>query len=260
MNIIVFSKDRPPQLELFIRSFKTYVKNADNHTIKVIYLATNEQYILGYNKLMAMNYPNIIYVKEERFYENVLQLIDPTDEHIVFFSDDNIFKNKYDFYDKQMDIFNRDKDIACISLRLHPRLTYCYPQNIPQTPPKFDENYIFYWRGLPGDYGYPMSVDGHIFRTKDIYPALKRGRYPNPTMLENYLVMNTLRAPKMICYDKSIIVNNPCNRASSCAGNIHGTIELSELNSYFLEGKLISLDNIDGIENISCHQEIQIQY
>ena len=122
------------------------------------------------------------------------------------------------------------------------------------------ENNTFYWRGQDGDYGYPMSVDGHIFRTKELYPILRGGKYANPTNFENFLVINSLRAPKMMCYDESIIVNNPCNRASGTAGNIHGSIDLSELNTYFLEGKLISLDNVDGIQNVACHQEIEIKY
>lgn len=260
MNITIFSKNRAAQLELFIRSFKTYVKNSDNYTLKIIYLYTEPQYEKGYDKLISMNFPNVSYTKEGNFAQNIIDSINISDPHIVFFSDDNIFKNHYEFYDEQMKIFNADKEILCVSLRLHPRLTYCYPQNIPQTPPKFMEYHTFYWPGQSGDYGYPMSVDGHIFRTAELYPILNMRNYANPTNLENFLVMNTIRLPKMICYDKSIIVNNPCNRASGTAGNIHGSIDLSELNTYFLEGKLITLDNIDGIENISCHQEIEIKY
>ena len=260
MNIIIFSKNRAAQLELFIRSFKKYVKNADDYTLKIVYQPTEPQYEEGYKKLMGMDYLNIVYVKETNFHKNIVDFIDPTDGHIVFFSDDNIFKNEYDFYDEKMDIFNADKEIGVLSLRLHPRLTFCYSMNIPQPQPEFMENNIFYWRGQTGDYGYPMSVDGHIFRTEDVYPAIKNGYFPNPTMMENFLVGHSIRAPKMICYDKSLIVNNPCNRAATVHGNIHGNVDLSDLNKYFLEGKLISMENIDGIENTACHQEIEIIY
>jgi len=260
MNIIVFSKNRAAQLELFIRSFKTYVKDPEKYELRVIYLPTEPQYDDGYKKLIEMGYKNIVYVKETVFYQDIVNFIDSNDKHLVFFSDDNIFKNHIDFDDDYIKQFDVDKEIACISLRLHPKLTFCYPMNIPMTPPQFMIDNTFYWKGLPGDYGYPMSVDGHIFRTDELLPTLQRGRFPNPTMLENFLVGNTLHSPKMLCYDKSIIVNNPCNRASTCAGNIHGKVDLQELNRKFLNGQLISLDNIDGIENISCHQEIEIKY
>jgi hypothetical protein len=69
-----------------------------------------------------------------------------------------------------------------------------------------------------------------------------------------------MRQPKMICYDKSIIVNNPCNKVQTVNGNIHGNVNTIDLNNNFLEGKIISMKNIDGIENISCHQEIEIIY
>jgi hypothetical protein len=62
----------------------------------------------------------------------------------------------------------------------------------------------------------------------------------------------------MICYDKSIIVNNPCNKVQTNNPNLHGSEDQQELNKSFLDGKIISLENIDGIDNISCQQEIKI--
>jgi hypothetical protein len=261
MNITVFSKNRAAQLELFIRSFKKYVKNADNYSIKIIYLYTEPRYEEGYNKLIEMGYPNIQYIKETNFKQDVINCININKKHTVYFVDDNIFKNYFDFYDEQMRIFNEDNEIVCRSLRLHPRLKYCYPMNnLPMTSPKFMDHNVFYWTGLEGDYGYPMSVDGHIFRTEQIYPYIIHTPYSSPTMFEGYMAAQPIRLPKMICYDKSIVVNNPCNKVQTVNGNIHGNIQISDLNERFLAGQLISLDNIDGIENISCHQEIEIKY
>lgn len=260
MNIIVFSKNRAAQLELFIRSFRKYVKNPDNYILKVVHHYTESHYAEGYKKLMNMNYPNVHYIKETNFWQDVVNCIDTTKKYITFFCDDDVFKNPVDFYDEQMKIFNEDKEIACRSLRLHPRLTYCYPMAISMRTPKFMENNIFYWTGQDGDFGYPMSLDGHIFRMEDIYPALVKFSFPNPTMLENMLVGQQLRAPKMICYNKSIIVCNPCNRVQTVCNNIHGNVDTKVLNDNFLLGKLISFQNIDGFENYSCHQEMEIIY
>lgn len=261
MNIIVFSKNRAAQLELFIRSFKKYVKNADSYLIKVIYLYTEPRYEEGYNKLIGMGYPNIQYIKETNFKQDVINCIDLNKKHLVFFVDDNIFKNHFDFYDEQMNVFDTDPQILCRSLRLHPRLKFCYPMNnLPMTPPNFMEHNVFYWPGMVPDYGYPMSTDGHIFRTGQIYPYIVNGNYSNPNTFEGVMASQPMRLPKMICYDKSVIVNNPCNKVQTVNGNIHGNVQISDLNERFLAGQLISLDNIDGIENISCHQEIEIKY
>ena len=260
MNIIIFSKNRAAQLELFIRSFNKYVKNPTNYLIKVIYTYDEDKFEKGYEKLINMNYPNVQYIKETNFKQDIINCLDLTKKFTTFFVDDNVFKNEFDFFDEQMDIFINDKEILCRSLRLHPRLIYCYPMAIPMRTPTFLPNNIFYWNGLDGDYGYPMSVDGHIFRTEQIYPYIIHLGYNNPTMFEGYMAASPMGLPKMICYDKSIIVNNPCNKVQIINGNIHGNVNISDLNEKFLDGLFISLDNIDGLENISCHQEIEIKY
>ena len=209
---------------------------------------------------MNKDYLNTDYIKQTDFKYNVIGCINPSKNHTIFFVDDVIFKNYFDFYDKQMDIFNENKEILCRSLRLHPNLTFSYPERKPMKKPNFLENNIFYWRGQDGDYGYPMSLDGHIFRTQEIYSLIKHLNFNNPNILESNLATFPLNNPKMICYEKSIIVNNPCNKVQTVNNNIHGNVDPTKLNDIFLSGRVISLKNIDGIENISCHQEIDIIY
>ena len=52
INIIVFSKDRGLQLELFLRSFNTFVKDAEEYPISVLYTHSTEQFKKGYDKVM----------------------------------------------------------------------------------------------------------------------------------------------------------------------------------------------------------------
>lgn len=260
MNIIVFSKNRAAQLELFIRSFKKYVVNPEKYTIKIIYLFTDQQYELGYDKLIQMKYSNVQYIREINFKQDIISCIELNKRYLTFFVDDNVFKNSIDFYDNQMHIFDMDREILCRSLRLHPNLTYCYPEAKPMRKPNFLKDNVFYWKGMDGDYGYPMSTDGHIFRTTEIYPYITRLHYINPNTFEGIMAAQPMNLPKMICYDNSVIVNNPCNKVQIVNNNIHGKIDIKILNNNFLSGQLISLNNIDGIENISCHQELEIIY
>jgi len=261
MNIIVFSKDRSLQLDLFIRSFYKYVIDPYNYKINILYTYSNMEFKNGYDILIEY-YKYVNFIKEEKFKSDLLLLI-PNKQYTVFFVDDDIFKERIDFYDKQELLFKNNLDIICRSLRLHPNLKECYPTNlIYTTHPSFyeiNDSFIFEWVNQQGDYGYPMSLDGHIFRTNDIIQYMTQLDYNSPNTLESKLSNIYIKnKTKMICYNNSIIVNNPCNIVQNIHTNRHGEEYSDELNDKFLKNERISLDNIDNINNISCHQEIKI--
>lgn len=256
MNITIFSKDRAAQLELLLRSMKKYFKEWNNYSINVLYTHSDESYKKGYD-LTFKKHPEFNYIKESSFKNDLLKSIDPNKQFTTFFVDDNIFKEPFSINDDEFKIFNDSDEILCLSLRLHPNLTYCYPARVVMTKP--GEN-IFDWRGKKGDFGYPMSLDGHIFRTKDIISKLKEINYRNPNSLESGLASNPIHKPLMIMYDKSIIINNPVNKVQNFNQNVHGNISADHINKQYLNGRIISLKNIEGINNISCHQEIPISF
>jgi hypothetical protein len=126
--------------------------------------------------------------------------------------------------------------------------------------PAYGDNNVFTWVGADGDYGYPMSLDGHIFRTEDIALYLKDGDYSNPNLLESIMAGSPIKRQKMICYNQSVIMNNPLNKVQTLNNNIHGNITAEVLNNKWLNGERIKLDTFVGFNNISCHQEIALQY
>lgn len=256
INIVVFSKDRAMQLELFLRSFNNYVKDADRYVIRVLYTHSSDEFMQGYAKLRTMPFNNAYFYPEADFKIDVLNLIDNKNSYTVFFVDDNVFKEYFDFYDRQMDIFDWDEDILCRSLRLGKNLDFCYPTQKPMRQPKFFGDNSFEWRKQDGDYGYPMSLDGHIYRTSEIIPFLRELEYTNPNTLESKMASSIHGLPpKMICYDKSIILNNPINMVQKAWENKHGNVSASELNGKFLTGETISLDSFIGVVNRACHVE-----
>ena len=103
-----------------------------------------------------------------------------------------------------------------------------------------------------------MSLDAHFFRTKDIKPYLEKLNYNNPNSLEAILSNFPINKPYMMCFDKSKIINNPCNKVQTNNHNRHGNVDSKFLNDKFLNGYRISLKNIEGIENVSCHQELEV--
>ena len=249
INIIIFSFNRPSQLELLIRSMKYHFKEFSDTPINILYKFNNLNFEKGYQKVKYLHPDNNINWKlEENFKNDLVELYKSDKKYTTFFVDDNVFKEDFSLKDDKFKLFDKKNDIICLSLRLHPRLTYCYPASLSMTPPVFDENNIFHWQNQVGDYGYPMSLDGHIFRTTDLLYYINHLEYKNPNSLESLLSCQPIYRPLMICYDKSIIINNPINKVQNFNNNIHGNITAEYLNDNFLNGKLIDLDIFNNFE------------
>ena len=260
MNIILFSKDRPPQLDLLLRSIFKYFEDIDKFKIKVLYTFSNSYFESGYKKLID-KHKDVYFLKENHFKTDLLSLVDNNKLYTVFFVDDNIFKENFSMESKEFKTFQKRHDVVCLSLRLHSRLTFCYSANIPQNIINIDENGLFDWRGKVGDYGYPMSLDGHIFRTEFILQYLIKLDYRNPNSLEGSMACNPpVTIPYMICFNKSIIFNNPINKVQTNNPNRHGDITAEFLNREFLNNKELDLSIYEGFENISCHQEREVKF
>jgi hypothetical protein len=261
INIVVFSKDRAMQLELFLRSFNNYVKDANRYGVQVLYTTSNDEFQKGYNKFFGQLTTKLWIRKEQNFKKDLLNLINQNNPYTIFFVDDDFFKNSFDFFDAQMDIFDWDQRIACRSLRLDRDMRYCYTTQKPMLEPIFYANNVFNWKLSQEDFGYPMSLDGHIFRTAEILPMLQELDYQNPNTLEGQMVHRRNELGElMICYNNSIIMNNPINKVQTVNNNLHGNIGAKELNDLFLEGNIIDMAGFGGIKNMSAHQELPLTF
>lgn len=261
INLIIFSKDRSCQLELLIRSMKRFFREFEHIPINILYTYSDKDYKLGYDKLFNLHKDdNIFYIKENNFREQTLDLIKISNPYTIFFVDDNIFKESFSIDDDKFKLFTKNLDILTLSLRLHPRLNYCYPIDSPMTQPKFNSNLMYNWRREHGDFGYPMSLDGHFFRTIELKIVSNSLMFNNPNSYESNLSLNPLSGNKIICYEKSIIFNNPVNKVQSYNRNKFGNISAKYLNDNFLNNKIIKLENYYSIENSSCHQEFDIEF
>lgn len=251
MNVIIFSKDRAAQLDLLLRSMPKKIKEM------VLYRVSDMIFDDGYYKIFnTIERPTYLW-EEFKFKDDLLEIIDETDSLTVFLTDDDVFINPMPFgYGAPL----LDANIACVSLRLNPHLPYCYTLNREQKIPKMNSANVWNWRLADADYGYPMSLDGHIFRTADILPLLQRLDYHDPNSLEAALARNPINRPNMICYDHSIILNNPINRVQDTVKNRHGNVSAEYLNEQFLAGRRIKLEPFIGYKNHACHEEIPIEW
>ncbi len=253
INWCLFSKDRATQLELLLRSTKEYFKEYYDTKINVLYTYSNDSFKEGYDKV-KLEYPEINFIKERNFKKDVISLVDINNKYTIFFVDDQVFKETFEMF--EIINFEKNEHILCVSLRLHPNMTYCYTANVQMTPIK---NNVWSWRGLPGDYGYPMSLDSHVFLTQDILPYLINVDYKNPNSLESIISSYPINKTLMMCFDKSKTFNNPCNKVQTNNPNKHGNITAEYLNQEFLNGSIIDLTPFRGLNNESCHKEMPIK-
>jgi hypothetical protein len=247
------------QLDLFIRSFNHCIANAESYKIKVLYMTTHDDFEEAYDKLKVTGYKNVEFIRELEFRNDLLGMFENV-PYTVFFVDDIVVKRHVDLFDEQMDIFNSNSQIICRSLRLGWNMLYCYPADVVMTPPAFTDKGIFRWRGLPGDYGYPMSVDGHIFRTNEIYKVISDIEFKCPNTMEGEMQGKLGYLPLMICYKESVVFNNPINKVQYFNNNKHGDVNPVYLNAMYMSGKRIMLEPFIGLKNHSCHQEMELNY
>lgn len=260
INITIFSKDRAAQLDLLLRSIKLFFIGWEKYTFNVLYKYSSEAYREGYEKVKA-SHKEFNYVLESDFKNDVIRLLSPTNMLTMFGVDDDIFKEEFRLECPECGELLKNNDVSCVSLRMHPEIGYCYTENKVTPPPSFinANPHTWEWRGLPGDWGYPMSVDFHIFRTADILERCRQLPYNNPNTFEGNLAAAPILKPLMVCFKKSKIFNTPVNKVQTVNGNRFGSITAEYLNTKFLEGYSIDLEPLRNFNNASAHQEVELK-
>jgi len=260
MNCIVFSKDRACQLDAFLRSLKTHWKTWQEETkLSIMWTCSHNRYLAGY-EILFKEHPEFNHVEQRNkdFKQILISLVDPNIPYTVQFVDDIIFTDDFTVNCPEFEAFKNEPETSCLSLRMHPGITYCYMQNFHMTPPaEAVANLKWEWLGLPGDFGYAMSQDGHIFRTEDLLPCFKYYDYGHPNALEGLMTYVVPKRPFMRCFQKAKIINIPSNRVGQNIHNRSGSIPSDFLNEQYLTGKRINLKPFDGLQANAVHYEME---
>jgi len=259
LEIVIFSKDRPCQLDLLLRSIRDHFNYG--FKIHILYKYTNEEYMKGYNLLESFNYvSNTNFVLENLFYEDVVSIVGSIPERYICFlvDDDVIFRA---INDLSVIKLLEDPNVLTVSTRLGLNTNHCYPVNITTGIPTIVNN-CWCWRsGAGGDWSYPMSLDGNIFRKEEIVQILNKERFNGPNELEGKLCNETPNRALMACYPESKTINIPANKTQSVLPNrCADSFSIKELNDLYLNGYKIKTDNIYTCNNNSPHYEITYEF
>lgn len=264
LNTVIFSKDRGCQLDLLLRSMSEFMEVGCDDRVSVIFRASSSEFHQAYGKVQR-RFPGVKFLDEEvargGFRSTLLSVADRGIPMSMFLVDDDVFKNPFSLSDDEVSRFFAEPDVLCLSLRLGSHINYCYPMGRYVEPPVLDLRGSWSWKGRDGDWGYPMSLDGHIFRSGELLPLLEERSYGNPNELEHALSCDPLGHPMMMCYPDSRIINLPVNRVQNTFANRSGDVDVADLNHKFLHQDLmIDFHPLRGIRNSAPHQEHELRF
>ena len=285
ITTIIFSKDRPLQLDLCLKSINKNLVGSDAITVTVIE-NYSEKY-LGALETLQSEHPEVNFIKQHG--SNLFKCIwaylstQPQDYPVAFFTDDGILFNETDV--QSIVRVMQNTQVITYSMRMglnivrreHQGLSR--PDRVSPLPNKTQvdrENRLLIWDKTVSNYGnywsYSHSVDGHVFRYDDIFDwtdtlatlsCHKKVKCKTPNDYESALQMFWCStAPWMASSLESSYVNSPNNRVSD---NFH---ENSSGDTYYCspdemlrlyeQGKRIDFLNVP-IPHIDCpHTEIDI--
>jgi len=269
INTIIFSKDRPMQLHLLLESILLNF-NVEDYKLNILYKASNDEYNRGYNMIRDL-YPQFTYKKEESFKTDLLSLFNDS-KYTVFFTDDDIIYKSFKLNNDELHNIFMLTEANCFSLRLGLNTVNCYTMQRLNKLNNYNTHNFYYdvdliepvisWKVADGtnDYTYPMSLDGHIFKTEYIKNLCEILEYSNPNLFEAFL--SNFTKPDMITssYKHSKLVNSPINRVQETFQNLSGMkyrYSVEDLNEMYLDGLILNLEKMNFNEITGCHQEIQ---
>lgn len=266
LTTIIFSKDRPLQLDLCLQSVS---KNWINEDIIVVFKDSSEKYLTAYEKLKT-EHPKIIFVRQSCGFGDALKIAMSyccNSRYIAFLTDDNIVYKKCNNNIEEIHSIMSIPDICCISMRMGLNITKRDNHNVPL--PIFSKigNYAVWNRTnyLAQSYwNYPLSLDGHIFRKETIYWIIDEIIYSSsgPNKLEQLMQRFFFEIPSFCaCEMTSCVVNSPNNRVQDHFQNWHGQTygyHQDNLLEIYENGDRIKFENI-LFTGIDCpHKEVDI--
>lgn len=259
IDLLIFSRDRAAQLHLLLESI---AKNSPNlFNIAVLYTSSNYDYNSGY-ELCKSRFKHI-FAKESDFKQQTIDFVQSSPTKYICFAVDDLVVFKHL---PSKNILPKGPGHV-FSLRLGLNTTIQNQQtNLTQQPLNryINRENILTWPvneyGPDSYYGYPMSVDMHIFKKSVLLPILPRHEFRNPSNLEGVIFYYRSLIRYISCFEHSVVVNIPCNNMSTVTLTNEHAYTTEFLNQQYLDNKIIDLNVVSKQKIISCHQDIPFEF
>lgn len=242
---IIFSKDRPAQLDLLLRSLDKQLAPVEKTT--VLYHASDHDYAAGYGAI-ARERPDLSWWGDD-FQRDLEMELTRAGKTVTFLCDDDVLYRPIDRMPQAL--LAAMPNLLTFSLRLAA------------------VNPVWDWTLLdPVDHGYPGSIDGHVFRTEDVQRMIAGQTIGDPLALETVLAHRVSalagERPLMACYREQALVGVDVNSVAASGGIRKSGRSFpqpaEELNRRFLAGERISLDALDFSRVDGCLVELPFEW
>ncbi len=270
---LCFSKDRPMQMEGYIRSL--WKCCSEPVKISVLYCASNEKFKAAYDRLIEM-YPEVDFILETDFKQQVRQWINnaPT-PFLIFGCDDVVFID--DFDTSVIAEAFQSPDLLGFSLRLGRNVTYSAMTHTVCAKPRFlkTEPCLLWNRHEAGrGWNYPFELDCTIYdrtflmqlinacdtfiKQPDVPAHLKDWGHPNHfEHLGSTISLQIKAMPNLACFEtaKGIVVT--VNRVQEACKNFVYDDEQEFDSNQMLElwnnGMIVDIDAYAAIRYKAIH-------
>ncbi len=269
VSCIIFSMDRALQLHALLSSYRTLVKHAV--PVHVLYRTTSAAHAKAYQEVFRACPGVFASVVKQRskdsFKEQLQNILKNIGTRSVFFLvDDIIFTEPFDL----QEFAGLDTRFAIPTLRMGKNIRKNYRKNGSLPLPKFrpyaearTKQPVLCWRWAEGKgaWGYPLSVDGHLFSTTEIRVLLAHTPFRSPNTLEAQLqTYAPLFAHRYgLAYQHSKIVNIPYNKVQNEIKNEFGSEHQDVMLRHWQEGEQFDHTALLGFDNSSTHQDIPLR-
>jgi glycosyltransferase involved in cell wall biosynthesis len=266
IQVIVFSKDRPLQLDLTLRSFLRHSLDAPGIAVRVLYKASSSRLRSLYKELKR-EHANVQFINEGSFRSDLLLLL-KLYEQVLFVVDDTIFIRDFSLPECVKNL-RKMTDAIGVSLRLGRNSTHCYPLNSPQIVPDLhrisESLFSFQWLDAEHDFAYPLEVSSSLYRVADLMPILLASSFCSPNTLAADLAGQVGRFreshPRVLCYPSAVAFSAPLNRVQAVCENRSGReqrLSASYLARRFADGWRADVASFDHFTPTGCHQEVDL--
>lgn len=265
LTAVIFSKDRPLQLDATIRSLQNNCDDIRPSDLRVLYAASKPAFAAGY-RVLANEHPGVRFQLESDFRADLIRLVEES-AYVLFLVDDTLFVGPTSLVGT---IEVLDEDPACLgfSFRLGRNTTHSYALDKPQRVPGFEEHssgiLTFEWTEAEHDFGYPLEVSSSLYRTADVLPLLRTLNYRNPNTLESVLAQHAdsfrETRPRLACFVRSVAFSVPANLVQTEWRNrIDGNPALTTeaLEDVYARGQRLDVKRYRGFVANACHQELE---
>lgn len=177
VSVIVFSKGRPMQLHAYLESLLLY-SEVQQEMITVLYCEMDG---ICYDKVMK-EYPNVHWIRERRFEEDLKAVVSQAAPYIMFGCDDVVFTRSFSIK-RACDYLDAHENVFGFSMRLGENITPHPAQNLSDEPGIFE----WKWEGCTENrYNYPWELDCTVYRKADVVRLTEEEEQPikNPNYYE----------------------------------------------------------------------------